>query len=141
MESKALRQSEARLAARPVQLVLVRANAPLFYSLAAASLLEVGTPLAADRLLCFFGCDGVFAEWVRREWLPHKLGRAQLIRQYVQTTWPEYDWFAGHDQYRAMVSDGPIARGATAAHEALSRCVAAGSRPVQPIRTPRPCAA
>src|SRR5688572_14610320 len=44
-------------APRSVQHVLIRANGPLFYSLASASLLEADMPLAADRLLYFFGGD------------------------------------------------------------------------------------
>jgi hypothetical protein len=108
-----------------VQLVLVRANGPLFYSITAASILEAGMPLAADRLLHFFGSDDVFAQWTRTEWLPRKLARAKQIRDYVLSMWPEYDWHAGVEQYRAWNEErGTGAHRPTAAHEALARCVA-----------------
>ena len=126
MEATALLHPTTGPAHRPVQLVLVRANGPLFYSLAAASLLEDGMPLAADRLLHFFGADRVLAQWVETEWLPRKLARAKQLRDYVEATWPEYDWGAGHEQFRA-VSDsgcGSSPQRPTAAHEALARCVA-----------------
>ena len=111
---------------RPVQLVLVRANAPLFYSVASASLLESGMPLAADRLLHFFGSDPVLDRWVRHEWLPRKIARTAQLRDYVTATWPEYDWMAGHEQYRAAAeAEGGLGRHRpTGAHEALARCVA-----------------
>ena len=123
MEAKALLQSTPRFAHRPIQLVLVRANGPLFYSLAAASLLEDGMPLAADRLLHFFAADRVLAQWLKAEWLPRKLARAQQLREYVETTWPEYDWAAGQEQFSAAAG-GPGPQRPTAAHEALARCVA-----------------
>src|SRR3954471_9009320 len=102
MQSQDLCQkNSSRDANRSVQLVLIRANGPLFYSITAASMLEAGMPLAADRLLHFFAADRVFAQWTRTEWLPRKLARAKQIREYIQSMWPEYDWHAGAEQYRA----------------------------------------
>jgi hypothetical protein len=112
-------------ATRSVQLVLVRANGPLFYSITAASLLEEGMPRAADRLLHFFGAETVFAQWIKTEWLPRKLARARQVRDYVQSIWPEYDWHAAHEQFQAWSEEGGTgSRRPTAAHEALARCVA-----------------
>jgi len=126
MEQQALLQPAQGFAHRPIQLVLVRANGPLFYSLTAASLLEAGMPLAADRLLHFFGSDRVLARWLKAEWLPRKVARAAQLREYVAATWPEYDWYAGHEQYRATAeADGGTAPlRPSGAHEALARCVA-----------------
>jgi hypothetical protein len=118
-------QPTPRSAQRPVQLVLVRANGPLFYSLAAASLLEAEVPQAAERLLHFFGADRELAQWLKCEWLPRKLARAGQLRDYIEATWPEYDWVAGHEHYRALKeSAGGGPRRPTGAHEALARCVA-----------------
>ena len=125
METETLLHAVPRSAHRPIQLVLVRANGPLFYSLTAASLLEASMPLAADRMLHFFGSDAALAQWIRAEWLPRKLARAQQLRDYIETTWPEYDWFAGLEQYRALahVQGAAAPHRPTAAHEALARCV------------------
>jgi hypothetical protein len=116
-----------RLPQRPVQLVLVRANGPLFYSLAAGAILEATVPAAGERLLHFFGGDRPFSEWLTTEWLPRKHARARQLRAYVQATWPEYDWVAGADQFHATVQAevGRCPNRQTAAHEALARCVAA----------------
>jgi hypothetical protein len=126
MKSNALKSGRT-VAARPIQLVLVRANGPLFYSLTAASMLETGMSLAADRLLHFFGSNAQFAQWVTTEWLSRKIERAKQMREYVEATWPEYDWPAGHEQYRAMnaAGGGTVQRRPIAAHELLARCVAA----------------
>ena len=127
MESLDLHQKNQRHAAtRQVQPVLVRANGPLFYSVTAASLLEARVPVAAERLLHFFGADQAFAQWTRTEWLPRKLARAKQIRDYVEAMWPEYDWHAGHEQYCAWTDErGTGHHRPTVAHEALARCVAA----------------
>ena len=127
MEPQTLLPAARRSANRSIQLVLVRANGPLFYSLTAASLLEAGTPLAAERMLHFFGSDPALVEWIQSEWLPRKLARGQQLREYIETTWPEYDWTAGLEHYRALTDTFGSAnpRRPTGAHEALARCVAA----------------
>lgn len=126
MEANVLLQPTARFAPRSIQLVLVRANGPLFYSVAAASLLEAAMPLAADRLLHFFGADRALSSWVNTEWLPRKLSRAAELRNYMATVWPEFDWNASLEHYRTSGrGEGASApRRPTGAHEALARCVA-----------------
>ena len=126
MEALALSQPTPRSTHRPLQLVLVRANGPLFYSVAAASLLETGMPLAADRLLYYFGADQVLSQWITAEWLPRKMARAAQLREYVSVTWPEFDWHAGQEQFRAAAeaAGGTGPHRPSAAHEALARCVA-----------------
>jgi hypothetical protein len=127
MESTALIQNSARFAHRPIQLVLVRANGPLFYSAAAASLLESMGPYFAQRVRAFFRGDKALIEWIESEWLPRKAARAAALRDYVQKTWPEFDWSAAYEQCVASVqTEGGLGpQQPTAAHEALVRCVAA----------------
>ena len=126
MESTAVIQNSARFAHRPIQLVLVRANGPLFYSVAAASLLESMVPFFAQRLRAFFRGDKALVEWLDSEWLPRKAARAATLRQYVEKTWPEFDWSAAHEQCLASAhTEGGLGpQQPTAAHEALARCVA-----------------
>ena len=126
METKALLHTTHRYAPRSIQLVLVRANGPLFYSVAAASLLEALAPVYAERVRHFFRGDRAFSEWMENEWLPRKAARAQALRQYVEKTWPELDCAAAYEQCRAAVeSDGGMGpHKPSAAHEALARCVA-----------------
>jgi len=86
MQTTALIQNTSRPAQRSIQLVLVRANGPLFYSVAAASLMEALTPLYAQRMRQFFGVDQAFSAWVDREWLPAKAARAAALRDYIAKT-------------------------------------------------------
>ena len=127
MESTVLLHSTDRPAPRSIQIVLVRANGPLFYSVAAASLLEAIAPLYARRLLYLARGDEALASWVETEWLPHKAARARVLQDYVECTWPEFDWLSAHEQHRAAAAaDGGLGpQRPTVAHELLARCVAA----------------
>lgn len=127
MESPALLPTPAQFSHRPIHVVLARANGPLFYGVAIASLLEATAPLSVQRLLRFVRNDGAFCAWVMGDWLPHKAASARALQVYVEKRWPEYDWARACEQYRACATGegglGP--RHATAAQELLARCVAA----------------
>ena len=105
----------------------MRANSTLFYSVAAASLLEAVAPVYAQRLIHFLPGDHPFGVWILERWLPQKATRARALRDYVQETWPEFDWTSAHEQYRAWVeSEGGLGpRRPTLGRELLARCVAA----------------
>ena len=127
MESTALLDSTDRPAPRSIQIVLVRANGPLFYSVAAASLLEAIAPLYARRLVYLARVDEAFVRWIEAEWLPQKAARARVLQDYVERTWPEFDWLCAHEQHRAAAAaEGGLGpQRPTVAHELLARCVAA----------------
>jgi hypothetical protein len=127
METTTLLHPAQRSAPRSMQLVLVRANGPLFYSIAAAALLEALAPVYTARLRHLLRTDQVFSDWMEKDWLPRKAARAAALRDYVEKTWPEFDWTAAFEQCRSAVeSDGGLGpHKATAAHEALAHCVAA----------------
>jgi hypothetical protein len=127
MELQALSPAAPRYVHRPIELVLVRANSTLFYSVAAASLLEAVAPVYAQRLVHFLRSDPPLHDWVVNRWLPQKAARAKALQEYVQQTWPEFDWWSAYEQYRACVEGegglGP--RRPTLARELLARCIAA----------------
>jgi hypothetical protein len=127
METTAPLPTTDRPAHRPIQIVLVRANGPLFYSVAAASLLEAIAPLCARRQIYLAGDDAELVRWVNDVWLPRKAARARVLQDYVERTWPEFDWAFAHEQHAAAAAaDGGLGpQRATVAHELLARCVAA----------------
>ena len=127
METTAPLPTTDRPAHRPIQIVLVRANGPLFYSVAAASLLEAVAPVCARRLIYLAQDDAELVRWVNDEWLPRKAARARALQDYVERTWPEFDWAFAHEQHAAAAAaDGGLGpQRATVAHELLARCVAA----------------
>jgi hypothetical protein len=126
MEAQTIRNPRRAPAGRPMELVLVRANAPLFFSVGCASLLESAATRHASRMLRLFSHDAQFCDWLKSQWLPAKLTRARKLRDYVETAWPEFDWAAAAEHHRASVagSGGP-ACSPDATHEALGRCIAA----------------
>ncbi|MGZ8262535.1 MAG: hypothetical protein ACXW2I_00160 [Burkholderiales bacterium] len=125
MEHEACR--ETRCAPRPTKLVLIRANGALFYSVASAALLEASAACGAERMAHYFAADDAFCDWIRTQWMPCKTARARALREYVEATWPEFDFSAAlHEYSRAAEGDpglGP--QRPSAAHEALARCLAA----------------
>jgi hypothetical protein len=112
--------------AQPTKLVLIRANGALFHSLAAAALLESQAAVGAQRMLRSFGQDAALATWVASEWLPGKIARARVLREYLERTWPEFDFAAAlHEFELGSGGDGGSApQRPGAAHEALARCLA-----------------
>lgn len=127
MDAQTMSNTSSHLARRQTRLAIVHANGPFFYSVAAASLLEAFAPRYAERVLHFFRGDQTLCDWIRNEWSPRKVARAKELREYIETTWPEFDWRAAHEQYGSAIEQngGPGPHRATAAHEALARCVAA----------------
>jgi hypothetical protein len=112
---------------RSTKLVLIRANGALFYSVAAAAVLESDAERTARRMLDLFADNGPFCQWMEAEWLPRKRARARTLRNYVEQTWPEFDFDAALHEYTATfgaeLAYGP--RRNSAVHEALARCVSA----------------
>jgi hypothetical protein len=127
MEARALPNTTRRFAHRPVEDVIVRVNAPLFYGIGVAALLESNAAIYAERMLQCFAGDRDLCAWLRDEWRPRKLARSAQLRQYIETKWPELDWAAAQEHYQAITGPegGPALKRPTAAHEALARCVAA----------------
>jgi hypothetical protein len=132
MQTKPLHRNFERFGHRPIELVLVRANSALFYSVATASLLETVAPAYAQRLLHLAAADRVLSEWVVKRWLPRKAARAKALQSYVEETWPEFDWNGALEHYRASIeSEGGLGpRRATLARELLARCVASAQTSV-----------
>ncbi len=132
MEARATCNAIRSFAHRPIQLVIVRANGPFFYSVAAAALLESNVAANAERMGRFFAVDGELCAWIHGEWRPRKADRAEQLRRYVEAIWPEFDWPAAWEHYRALseVDGGAGPRQPTAAHEPLARCMAAAQAAV-----------
>ena len=117
--------SREHAAPKSVKLVLVRANGALFYSVAAAALLESAADRGTERMLHLFSGEPALCEWLSKEWLPRKRARAALLREYVEQTWPEFDFAAALHEY-AAATDAERGLGPqrpSAAHEALARCL------------------
>src|SRR5580698_4699799 len=68
----------------------------LFYSLAAASFVEITSDLYTSNLIAFFQGDDEVVSWLSRQWEPEELQHGATLKRYVETAWPEFDWNAAY---------------------------------------------
>ena len=110
---------------------LVRFNGLTFSGLAAASFLETAVERQASRIApVLAACPGAQA-WLEQVWCPGRAAIGRQLREYIEATWPEFDWKTAycefHDRYRP--SSGLRGR-AGAARESIGLCVAAAQAAV-----------
>ena len=103
---------------------IVRFNSVMFHGLAAASLMESAAPLHAERLGAAFGAQPDTRLWLEQVWVPQRAELARRLREYVEATWPEFDWSTGcAELLQSCRARAGIARRRPAALEALRLCV------------------
>ncbi|HEX9685580.1 MAG TPA: hypothetical protein VGA25_07000 [Burkholderiales bacterium] len=104
---------------------IVRFNGLLFYSLAAASFLETAVPLHANRLGQVLATRPEVGLWLEQAWWPRRAELGRRLREFIETTWPEFDWSAAYQEFYEGYRRGPApaGRGTSAALEALDLCV------------------
>ncbi len=106
---------------------LVRFNGLTFHSLAAASFLETAVPGHVNRRTQVFGAHPDVGLWFEHVWLPQRAELGRQLREYVEATWPEFDWNAAyHEYYESHRQRSGLERGhGGLALEALGLCVTA----------------
>jgi hypothetical protein len=112
---------------------MVRFNGLLFHSLAAASFLETAVPLQVNRLSPTFAGRPDAGPWLEQVWWPQRAALGRRLRDYVEATWPEFDWNAAykefHESYRRPRPGRDGGEG-DAALQALRLCAAAAQAAV-----------
>ena len=110
---------------------LVRFNGLTFSGLAVASFLETAAERQASRLAAAFAAIPGVAHWLEQAWCPGRAAIGRQLREYIEATWPEFDWKTAycefHDRYRP--SSG-LRGQAGAARAAIGLCVAAAQAAV-----------
>jgi len=103
---------------------LVRFNGSAFHSLAAASLLETAVPQHVDRAMRALGGDPDTRIWLEQVWWPRRAELGRRLHGYVEATWPEFDWSAAWQAFRAnyQPSSGLEGSRGGAARAALGLC-------------------
>ncbi len=106
---------------------LVRFNGLTFHSIATASFLETAVPLHVNRLAQVFGAHPDVGAWLEQVWWPQRAELGRQLREYVEATWPEFDWNAAyHEFYESYrLRTGLESRDSCIALEALGLCVTA----------------
>jgi hypothetical protein len=97
----------------------------LFYMLAAASFVEITSDLYAGNLVAFYRGDAEIAAWLSQRWEIEELRHGAVLRRYVETAWPEFDWNAAYRGFVAEYSQYCAIEhlAATRALELAARCV------------------
>jgi hypothetical protein len=104
---------------------LVRNDRHLFYSLAAASFVEITADLYTSDLVEFYRGDDEVSGWLSQQWEPEELRHGAALKHYVETAWPEFDWGAAYRSFFAEYSRccGINRFAPTRELELASRCV------------------
>jgi hypothetical protein len=104
---------------------MVRMNGMMFYSIGFASFLESTAPLDTNRLMRLSEGHKDVHLWLERIWLPQRAEHGRLFREYIETTWPEFEWKSAyeefHDAYRVL--DAARVEPPGLALEFVARCV------------------
>ena len=103
----------------------VHDNRQLFYSVAAASFVEITADLYTADLVKFYRGDDEVTSWLSGQWEPEELQHGAALKRYVETAWPEFDW---NDTYRGFFAEysrycGMERFAASRELELASRCV------------------
>lgn len=97
----------------------------LFYSCAIISFLESRVDTYVENLEPFFEADQETRQWLKDVWLPEEQAHGQMMRAYVEKSWPSFQWHAGFEEFSSLY----VPQCATeklrdsVALEALARCV------------------
>jgi hypothetical protein len=106
---------------------LARFNGLAFHTLAVASLLETAAPRQASRLIQACGGRPDLAAWLEQVWWPRRAELGRQLRDYIESTWPEFDWSAAYEEFADAYRPWPgvAARAGGAALPVLGLCVTA----------------
>ena len=104
---------------------MVRLNGMMFYSLGLASFLESTAPLDTNRLIRLSDGHSDVRLWLERVWLPQRAKHGALFREYIETTWPEFEWSSACQEFQESYCLRSAARveAPGLALEFIARCV------------------
>ena len=132
MQTNAIRTAQRERSTQARMRTIVRFNGLMFHSLAAASFLETVVPLQVNRLNQVFASRPDVGLWMEQVWWPQRAEHGRRLRDYLEATWPEFDWSAAYQEFYESYRprSGLECRSAGAALEALGLCVTAAQAAV-----------
>ena len=109
---------------------IVRFNGLLFYGLAAASFLETAVPLHVSRLKPVYAALPDVQLWLEQVWEPRRAGLGRRLRDFLEATWPEFDWSAAYEEFHESYRRHTGPAGSGRALRVLGLCVASAQAAV-----------
>ena len=99
-------------------------NSVMLYGLAAASFLESAVDLHAGRVSGALTALPESRLWLEQVWVAQRADLGRRLREYVEATWPEFDWSSAYAQFlQPCQARAGIVRGRPVALEVLRLCV------------------
>ena len=89
---------------------MVRLNGMMFYCIGIASFLESTAPLDTNRLIRLSDSHADVRLWLERVWLPRRAEHGNLFRDYIETTWPEFEWDGAYREFSGAYGSRTAAR-------------------------------
>jgi|RhiMethySRZTD1v2_1073278.scaffolds.fasta_scaffold708106_2 hypothetical protein len=79
---------------------MVRLNGMMFYCTGIASFVESTAPLDTRRLIRLSEDYADVRPWLEEVWLPGRAANGRRFQQYIEATWPEFDWEGAYREFR-----------------------------------------
>jgi hypothetical protein len=79
---------------------MVRLNGMMFYCTGIASFVESTAPLDTSRLIRLAADHADVRPWLENVWLPGRAARGRRFRDYIEATWPEFEWEGAYQDFR-----------------------------------------
>jgi hypothetical protein len=104
---------------------MVRLNGMMFYCTGIASFVESTAPLDTSRLIRLSADYPDVRPWLEEVWLPGRAAHGRRFRDYVEATWPEFEWEAAYRDFREAYGSRTASRVGPPglALEFVARCV------------------
>jgi hypothetical protein len=104
---------------------LVSHDQTLFYGVVAASFIEITADLYTAGLVEFYRGDDEATEWLSQQWEPEELQHGAVLKRYVESAWPEFNWKAAYHGFFSEYSRccGVDVHATTRELEFAARCV------------------
>jgi hypothetical protein len=82
------------------QRAMVRMNGMMFYCTGVASFVESTAPLDTSRLVRLSADHAEVRPWLEEVWLPGRAAHGRRFREYIEVTWPEFEWEGAYQDFR-----------------------------------------
>ena len=79
---------------------MVRLNGMMFYCTGIASFVESTAPLDTNRLIRLAADHADVRPWLANVWLPGRAAHGRRFRDYIEATWPEFEWEGAYQDFR-----------------------------------------
>lgn len=104
---------------------LIASDETMFFLVASASFVEILADLYTQNLAEHYTGDPEVVDWLTEHWQAEELQHGHVLKRYVQTVWPDFDWDQAYQGFLAEYA--PLCNAeqleGTRAQEMVARCI------------------